>query len=218
MSNTLSLSLLLSAGTVLALFFIALPAAYIFSYSRSKIISLIETVFLLPMILPPTVLGFYLLLFYSSPLFRDVLHIRPAFSFSGILFSSILFSLPLMTSHLKTGFDNISRSLLTVSYSLGKSKTETFLRIQLPLLIPSIITGSIMTFVHTIGAFGIILMTGGNIPGQTRTLSIDIYENVETMNYQAAHKGALLLLCISMAAMITARYLFKQGKNLHALH
>jgi len=167
----------------------------------------VEAVVALPLVLPPTVLGFYLLygLGPRSPLgraYEAVVGHRFPFSFEGLLIASILYSLPFAVQPFAAALAGVDRRLLEASYSLGASRLRTFLRVALPLSWNGILAGAVLTFAHTMGEFGVVLMVGGNIAGKTRTLSIVIFDHVEALEYEAANRSAALLLALSFAVLI----------------
>jgi molybdate transport system permease protein len=166
----------------------------------------VDTVGGLPLVLPPTVIGFYLLLFLAPEGFlgsflETLFGVRPAFSFSGILVASIVYSFPFMVQPLKNGVAGVDRRLVEAAYTLGKSRPATFFRVVIPNMRTSLLTGVAMTFAHTMGEFGVILMVGGNIPGRTRVASLYIYERVEMLDYPAAHAYSLILLGLSFCIL-----------------
>jgi molybdate transport system permease protein len=163
---------------------------------------LVEAVVALPIVLPPTVLGFYVLVALGSrsPLGRwwQSLTGHPlAFSFEGLLIGSVLYSLPFAVQPFAASFASVDARLLAASATLGASKWRTFLRVVLPLSLPGLVTGVALSFAHTLGEFGVVLMVGGSIPGVTRTVSIDIYDKVQALDYSGASQSALVLLAIS---------------------
>lgn len=202
------LSLQLAFLTTLVLFIIALPFAYIFSFWKIRLRVLWESLISLPLVLPPTVLGFYILLFFAPDsfighFFDQVFGIRLIFNFYGLLIASCIFSFPFMFNPLRDGMKKIPRNMIEVSYTLGKTRFETLRRIILPNIIPSLITGLITTFSHTVGAFGILLMVGGNIPGVTKVASIALYEKVEALDFSSAHMYSFILLALSFVSIIS---------------
>jgi molybdate transport system permease protein len=193
----------LVAGLLLA---IGLPIAYWIAYSRWRGKFLLEAVVALPMVLPPTVLGFYVLVALGprSPLgqvWRSLTGHTLAFTFEGLLLGSILYSLPFAVQPFAAAFSSVDAKLLAASATLGASRFRAFAGVILPLSVPGILTGLVLSFAHTMGEFGVVLMVGGNIPGVTRTVSIDIYDRVQALDYGAANHTALLLLAISFAAL-----------------
>lgn len=185
---------------------IGLPIAYWITFSRWRWKFLAEAVVALPIVLPPTVLGFYLLLALGSrsPLGRgwQVLTGHTlAFTFEGLVIGSVLYSLPFAVQPFAASFAAVDPKLMAASASLGVSKIGTFVRVILPLSTPGLVTGAALSFAHTMGEFGVVLMVGGNIPGVTRTVSIDIYDQVQASNYAAANQTALVLLLISFLVL-----------------
>jgi molybdate transport system permease protein len=181
---------------------IGLPIAYWISFSRWRWKFLVESVVALPIVLPPTVLGFYVLLALGSrsPIGRWWASFSGhtlAFTFEGLVIGSVLYSLPFAVQPFATSFAYVDPKLMAASATLGASPFRTFLRVVLPLSVPGLITGWALSFAHTMGEFGVVLMVGGNIPGVTRTVSIDIYDQVQALNYSAANETALVLLVIS---------------------
>lgn len=197
----------LATLTALILVAVGLPIAYWLSYSRRRWKFLIESVVALPLVLPPTVLGFYILVAIGphSPLgqFYTSLVGHPLpFTFEGLLFASVLYSLPFAVQPFATAFDQVDRRLIEASWTLGVSRLKTFVKLILPLSKAGVITGAVLSFAHTLGEFGVVLMVGGNIEGETRTVSIDIYDEVQALNYAGAAKTALFLLVISYLVLL----------------
>lgn len=195
---TVRLAALVSATLVV----IGLPIAYWITYSRRRWKFLVEAVVALPIVLPPTVLGFYVLVALGSrsPLGRwwqSLTGHTLAFTFEGLLIGSIIYSLPFAVQPFAASFASVDTRLLAASATLGASKWRTFFRVALPLSLPGLVTGVALSFAHTMGEFGVVLMVGGNIPGVTRTVSIDIYDKVQALNYSGASQTALVLLIIS---------------------
>lgn len=201
------LTLKLATLTSLILVVVGLPLAYWLSFSRWRWKFLIESVVALPLVLPPTVLGFYILVAIGphSPVGRFystlVGHPLP-FTFEGLLFASILYSLPFAVQPFAAAFVQVDRRLLEAAWTLGVSRLRTFLRLIIPLSTAGIITGAVLSFAHTLGEFGVVLMVGGNIEGVTRTVSIDIYDEVQALNYAAAAKTAFFLLVVSYGVLL----------------
>jgi molybdate transport system permease protein len=203
----LRLSVLLAALTTFALLAIGLPIAHWLTTTRWRWKILVEAVVALPVLLPPTVLGFYLLVAFSprSPLGRGFVAATGhtlAFSFEGLLLASILYSLPFAVQPFAAALARVDQRLVEASYSLGESRLHTFRRVTLPLALPGVIAGAVLTFAHTLGEFGVVLMVGGNIPGATRTLSISIYDAVEQLDYASAGRTSLLLLLVSFSVLV----------------
>jgi len=195
----LTLQLAITVSAVLLV--IGLPIAYWIAFSRWRWKFLVEAVVALPIVLPPTVLGFYVLVALGprSPLGRWSIALTGhtlAFTFSGLVVGSILYSLPFAVQPFAASFAAVDHKLIAASSTLGASAWKTFFRLIVPLSIPGLITGAALTFAHTMGEFGVVLMVGGNIPGVTRTVSIDIYDRVQASDYAGANLTALLLLVL----------------------
>jgi molybdate transport system permease protein len=204
--QSVGLSIRLAATTTLLLLVVGLPLGYWIARSRRPWRPLVEAIVALPLILPPTVLGFYLLLAMGpngplGALWAGATGGRLSFSFEGLLLASVLYSLPFAVQPFSVAFAAVDRSLLEVSWTLGRSGVATFLRVVAPLSMGGILTGMILTFAHTLGEFGVVLMVGGNIPGETRTVSIAIYDRVQALDYAGAAATALPLLFISFAVL-----------------
>ena len=200
------LTALLAGVTTLLLFPIASPLAWWLARSDSKGRSLVEAVVAMPLVLPPTVLGFYLLVMlnpesFVGGLWFNVTGESLTFSFSGLVIASVIYSLPFMVQPLHATFRAVPVPVLEAAATLGASPRDQWLNVVLPLAKRGYLTGGVLTFAHTVGEFGVVLMMGGNIPGETRVLSIAIYEHVETLNYQAAHSLALGLMCFSFLSL-----------------
>ncbi|MEL0259448.1 MAG: molybdate ABC transporter permease subunit [Halieaceae bacterium] len=200
------LTVLLAGVTTLLLFPIASPLAWWLARSDSKGRSLVEAVVAMPLVLPPTVLGFYLLVMLNPESFVGGLWLNVTgesltFSFSGLVIASVIYSLPFMVQPLHATFRAVPVPVLEAAATLGASPRDQWLNVVLPLAKRGYLTGGVLTFAHTVGEFGVVLMMGGNIPGETRVLSIAIYEHVETLNYQAAHSLALGLMCFSFLSL-----------------
>jgi molybdate transport system permease protein len=199
------LTLELAALTTALLLVVGLPLATWLAGSAFYLKPVAEAVISLPLVLPPSVLGFYLLLAFSPAnhlgrWLETVFDVRLVFSFPGLVLASVIYSLPFMVQPLQAGLAGVPASLKEASYTLGRSRLTTLFRVQLPQIKPALLTGLVLSFAHTIGEFGLVLMIGGNIPGQTRVASIAIYNEVETLNYAAAHiySGVLLVLAFSI--------------------
>lgn len=204
--NALRLTLQLASASTLLLLLFGTPLAWGLATKQWRGKVLIETIVALPLVLPPTVLGFYLLLAFApqSPLGRmlESFGIAPlAFSFSGLVLGSAIYSLPFVVQPLQNAFAAIGSRPFEVAATLGLNRRQRFMRIALPLAKPGFITASTLGFAHTLGEFGVVLMIGGNIPDQTRVASIAIYEHVETVNYPQAHGLSMLLLLLSFALL-----------------
>ena len=199
---TVRLAVLVAATLVV----IGLPIAYWISYSRRRWKFLVEALVALPIVLPPTVLGFYVLVALGSrsPLGRwwqALTGHTLAFTFEGLLIGSIIYSLPFAVQPFAASFASVDSRLLAASATLGASKLRTFVLVVLPLSVPGLVTGVALSFAHTMGEFGVVLMVGGNIPGVTRTVSIDIFDKVQALNYSGANQTAMVLLVISFVIL-----------------
>ena len=203
----LRLSLLLSTVTTLALLVLGLPIAQWLTTTRWRWKVLVEAVVALPLVLPPTVLGFYLLVAFGprSPLGRAFVAATGhtlAFSFEGLFLASILYSLPFAVQPFAAALARVDPRLVEASYTLGESRLRTFRRVTLPLALPGVVAGAVLAFAHTLGEFGVVLMVGGNLPGTTRTLSISIFDAVEQLDYASAGRTSLLLLALSFSVLV----------------
>ncbi len=188
------------------LFVIALPIAYWITYSRWRLKFLAEAVVALPIVLPPTVLGFYLLVALGprSPLghlWQSLTGYSLAFTFQGLVIGSVIYSLPFAVQPFAASFAAVDSRLIAASATLGASKLRTFFEIILPLSVSGVVAGVVLAFAHTLGEFGVVLMIGGNIPGVTRTISIEIYDQVQALDYSSAGVTALVLLAISFGLL-----------------
>ncbi|WP_027468763.1 molybdate ABC transporter permease subunit [Deefgea rivuli] len=214
----LLLTLKLATHTTLLLTIVGIPLAYFLAFGRSRIRYIVEVISSLPLVLPPTVLGFYLLLLFSptSPVggwLAQVWDIRLAFSYAGLVIGSMLFSLPFMLLPLTSAFRAVPPNLLDAARTLGKSEINILARVILPNCKIGLIGALILTFAHTVGEFGVVLMIGGNIPGQTQVASIALYHEVETLNYAAAHWYAAVLVGFSFLILLALRLLSVRAKH-----
>ena len=205
--QTLLLTAKLALSTTLILFVIGLPVAALLAFTRFRLKVIFEALINMPMVLPPTVIGYYLLVAFSPQhAFGGFLErwfdLRLAFTFQGVLIASVIFSLPFMVQPLQNGFVALPKSYREAAYTLGKSKIETFFRVLVPNIKPSIVTAIAMTFAHSIGEFGIVLMVGGNMPGETRVASIAIYDEVQSLNYTTANQYSLILFAVSFVLLV----------------
>ncbi len=205
--TAISVTFQLATLTALILLVVGLPIAYWLTFSRWQWKFLVESVVALPLVLPPTVLGFYILVAIGphSPvgrLYTDLVGHPLPFTFEGLLVASILYSLPFAVQPFSAAFDQVDRRLLEASWTLGVSRLATFFKLVLPLSTAGVVTGIVLSFAHTLGEFGVVLMVGGNIEGETRTVSIDIYDEVQSLNYAGAAKTALFLLVISYTVLL----------------
>jgi molybdate transport system permease protein len=197
----------LAAVTTAILFVIGIPLAYWIAYTRFRFKPVVETLVSMPLVLPPSVLGFYLLLAFSpqhafGQWLEQWFHLRLVFSFEGLVIGSVIFSLPFMVHPLQAGFQNLPASLIEASRTLGKPDIVTLFRVLLPNIKPALLSGAVLSFAHTVGEFGVILMIGGNIPGVTKVASIAIYDEVESLNYAAANFYALVLFAVTFAILL----------------
>ncbi|MEI6946389.1 molybdate ABC transporter permease subunit [Paraflavisolibacter sp. H34] len=201
------LSMKLSLVTTAILLVTGVPVAYWLAGRGTWVKLVIEALITLPLVLPPSVLGFYLLLAFSPQnapgrWLREALDLQLVFSFEGLVVASLLYSLPFMVSPVKSAFAHLPPSLSEASYTMGKSRRETFFRVLLPNIRYPLLTACILTFAHTLGEFGVVLMIGGNIPGVTRVASIAIYDAVEGMDYALAGQYSLLLFAFTFVIVI----------------
>jgi len=201
------LTLRLAVGTTAILLIVAMPLAWWIASGFGAGRALVQAIVALPLVLPPTVLGFYLLIALgplSAP-GRFLMHVlgHPlAFSFTGLLVGSVIYSLPFAVQPLVSGFSAVDGAYVEAAAGLGASPWRTFWSVVLPLTRGSLLTSAVLAFTHTVGEFGVVLMLGGNIPGATQTLSIALYNQVEEFNYSAANRTALLLVAVSLLALM----------------
>jgi molybdate transport system permease protein len=202
----LSIRLALCVAAILLL--LGMPLAYWLAQTKWRGKFLVESIVALPLVLPPTVLGFYLLVAMGSngllgKLWMAWFGHTLAFTFLGLVIASVLYSLPFAVQPLVGAFENVDARFLDAAAVLGAGRWRTFREIILPLSIPGVVTAAVLSFAHTLGEFGVVLMVGGNIPGITRTVSIDIYDHVQSLEYGAANRMAVALLLISFAVLAT---------------
>lgn len=212
---TMMLTFKLASITTFILLIIAIPLAWMLAFSKIRFKSIIETIVSMPLVLPPSVLGFYLLLAFSPSSgigsFLIDHGIRLAFSFEGLVIGSVLFSLPFMVHPIQAALSQVPLSIIEASYTLGKSPLITALRVVFPSIRHGLISGIVLAFAHTVGEFGVILMIGGNIPGETRVASIAIYDEVESLNYAMAHQYALTLFVVTFVILLLVYTLNKKS-------
>lgn len=214
----LTLKLALISTSILLVF--GLPVAYWLSKGHSFFKIIIEAIFTMPLVLPPSVLGFYLLLAFSpqqglGKWLLQHFNLQFVFSFEGLVFASVIYSLPFMVSPVKSALQQLPKSLAHASFTMGKSGWQTFFYVLLPNIRATLLTASVMTFAHTLGEFGVVLMIGGNIPGVTRVASIAIYNSVENMDYHTANIYSLILFCLTFVLVIAVFIINKSAhKNL----
>jgi len=218
------LSFKLAAVTTLILFVICLPLSWYLANTKSKIKPYLETITALPLVLPPSVLGFYILIALSSNsilgnFLDEVFDIQLAFTFSGLVIASVFYSLPFMVQPLQNGFESLNKHMIEASYIAGKSTVVTIFKVALPNIKPALLTALIITFAHTIGEFGVVLMVGGSIEGQTKVASIAIYELSESMDYTNAHIYSAFMLLISFVVLLSV-YMFnaKEKRKLFGIN
>ncbi|SHO81352.1 Molybdenum transport system permease protein ModB (TC 3.A.1.8.1) [hydrothermal vent metagenome] len=202
------LSFKLALITTIILFIISLPLAWYLSQTKSRLKPLLEAFTALPLILPPSVLGFYILMVLSqnSPIgafFKNQFDITLLFNFTGLVVASCFYSLPFMVQPLQGGFEGVNKNMLEASYIAGKGRIETIFRVALPNIKPSLITAIIITFAHTVGEFGVVLMVGGSIPEETKVASVAIYEMVEIMDYESAHIYSGIMIVLSFLVLFS---------------
>ena len=212
--TALGVSFRLSFWTMVLLVFAGMPIAYWVAFSRWRFKFLVEAIVALPLVLPPTVLGFYVLISIGprSPLgglYRDITGSLLPFSFEGLLMASVLYSLPFAVQPFASAFGAVDRRLIEASHCLGATRWRTFRRVILPLSLPGVVTGMVLSFAHTLGEFGVVLMVGGNLAGKTRTASISIYDSVQALDYAPAFQTSLLLLAVSFAVLVVTYWLQK---------
>ena len=208
------LSFKLAAVTTFILFLIAVPMAWWLSQTKSKAKPFLEAISSLPIVLPPSVIGFYILftLSYNSPIgafFEETFGIKLVFNFTGLVIASCFYSFPFMVQPLQGGFETLNKNMLEASYIAGKSKFQTLVLVALPNIKPALLTALIVTFAHTVGEFGVVLMVGGSIPGETKVASVAIYEFVEILDYSQAHIYSAIMLVMSFLVLLGV-YIFNQ--------
>lgn len=211
----LILTFKLALVTTALLLLVSVPLAYWLAYSRSRVRPVVETLVSMPLVLPPTVLGFYFLLAFSpgnafGSWLEEWLGLRLVFSFPGLVLASLIYSLPFMVHPIQAGLSGLSPSLKEAAYVMGKSRWTTLRRVLLPNIRPSLLTGVVLAFAHTVGEFGVVLMIGGSIPGQTRVASIAIYDEVEALNYGTANFYSAVLFAITFCILLVV-YLVNGG-------
>ena len=211
------LSFKLAGITTFILFLISVPLAWYLSQTSSRVKPFLEALTALPIVLPPSVLGFYILvaLSHNSPIgafFDEQFGIKLVFNFTGLVVASCFYSLPFMVQPLQSGFESINKNMLEASYIAGKSTFETLLKVALPNIKPALMTAIIVTFAHTVGEFGVVLMVGGSIQGETKVASVAIYEMVEVMDYTSAHIYSAIMIIISFLVLLGV-YIFNAKES-----
>ncbi|MDW3209131.1 MAG: molybdate ABC transporter permease subunit [Reichenbachiella sp.] len=213
--NTIYITFKLAIITTSVLLLVGIPLAYWLAYGSSKLKFIFEALIALPLVLPPTVLGFYLLIAFSSQSslgkFLDShFNLSIAFTFSGLVIGSVIYSLPFMIQPIQAGFQQLSPSLKEASYTLGKSRWQTLTMVLLPNIKSALLTGIVLSFAHTIGEFGVVLMIGGNLD-ETRVASIAIFDSVNRLDYATAHSYSLLLLLFSFVILALVYFFNKKA-------
>jgi len=212
------LSFKLALITAIILFVISLPLAWYLARSQSRFKPILEAITALPIVLPPSVLGFYLLWAFSANSYlgeflKSHFDITLTFSFAGLVLASCIYSLPFMIQPLQAGFEGLNPHMIESSFIAGKSKLQTLLFVAIPNIKPSLLMAFIVTFAHTVGEFGVVLMVGGSIPGETKVASVAIYEQVEVMDYANAHIYSLVMLLISFSVLLVVYIFNHRYKN-----
>jgi len=211
------LSFKLAAITTIILFIIALPLSWWLSETKSRSKPFIEAIVSLPIVLPPSVLGFYILVVlspnsYIGAFFEDIFGVKLVFNFTSLVIASCFYSFPFMVQPLQSGFESLNKNILEASYLAGKSRLESVFRVVLPNMKPALISAWIITFAHTVGEFGVVLMVGGSIPSETKVASVAIYEYVEILDYSSAHIYSALMLVMSFIVLLGV-YTFNRHYN-----
>jgi molybdate transport system permease protein len=211
------LSFKLAGITTIILFLIALPVSWWLSQSKCRCKPFVEAIVSMPIVLPPSVIGFYILyaLSYNSPIgafFEETFGVKLVFNFTGLVIASCFYSFPFMVQPLQGGFESMNKNMLEASYIAGKTGLQTLMYVALPNIKPALITAIIVTFAHTVGEFGVVLMVGGSIPGETKVASVAIYEFVEILDYSQAHVYSAIMIVLSFTVLFGV-YLFNQHHN-----
>ncbi len=210
------LTLKLATVTTVILLVIALPLGWWLARTQNRLRPLVEAVTALPLVLPPTVLGFYLLIFMSPQTAFGAFWVRVTgetltFSFTGLVIASLIYSLPFAVQPMQTAFMAVPQATLDAARTLGASARDAFLSVSLPLARRGFLTAAVLSFAHTVGEFGVVLMVGGNIPGETRVVSIEVFTAVETLDYQTAHLLSALLLIFSFTVLTLVYVMNRRG-------
>ena len=216
--NPIWLSLKLALITTLILLVLGLPLAYWLSRKNTLFRLILEAFITMPLVLPPSVLGFYLLLAFSPQntlgrWLHDTFDIQLVFSFGGLVVASVVYSLPFMINPVRSAFAQLPHSISQASYTMGKSEWQTLLHILIPNITPSILTAAVLTFAHTLGEFGVVLMIGGNIPGVTKVASIAIYDSVEQLDWTQANNYSLVLFLLTFVIVTTVFVVNRKSVN-----
>tara|TARA_B100001540_G_scaffold91167_1_gene82421 strand:+ start:778 stop:1473 length:696 start_codon:yes stop_codon:yes gene_type:complete len=210
--SAINLTFKLSLITCIFLFFFGTPIAYYLAFKKSKYSPLLEALVTMPLVLPPTVIGFYLIVFFNpetilGKIFITITGNQLAFSFNGLVFASIIYSLPFWVQPLQNSFQSVDKKVLEAASNMGASKLDLFNKVIFPLCKKGFLTSFILSFAHTVGEFGIVLMVGGNIEKETRVLSISIYDHVEQLSYSNANSLSLILIIFSFITLLFLYYL-----------
>ncbi|HIQ47099.1 MAG TPA: molybdate ABC transporter permease subunit [Sulfurovum sp.] len=211
------LSFKLAGLTTVILFVLALPLSWYLSQTQSRAKPVLEALTALPIVLPPSVIGFYILIVLSpnsalGGFFEDLFGVKLVFSFTGLVVASCFYSLPFMVQPLQSGFESLNKHMLEASYLAGKSTLQTLWHVALPNMKPALLTALIITFAHTVGEFGVVLMVGGSIPGETKVASVAIYEMVEVMAYGQAHIYSAIMVLMSFVVLLCV-YIFNHKQK-----
>jgi len=211
------LSFKLASITTIILFLVCVPFAWYLSQTSSKSKPFLEALSALPIVLPPSVLGFYILVTLApnsllGSFLYETFDIKLLFTFSGLVVASCFYSLPFMLQPIQSGFEALNQNMIEASYLAGKSKLQTIIKIALPNIKPSILTAIIITFAHTVGEFGVVLMVGGSIPNETKVASVSIYEMVEVMDYSSAHIYSGIMVFMSFLVLLSV-YIFNHKEK-----
>ena len=212
--ETMQLTFLVATLTTLILLPIGIVLGNFLAFSHNPLRPVLEVLVWMPLVLPPSVLGFYLLITFSptnalGAFLLKYFHIKLVFSFEGLILASVIFSLPFMCNPIKSALSSLSPTLKEASYTLGKNRIYTLFFVLLPNIKPALLLGCVTSFAHTIGEFGVVMMIGGNIPNQTRVASIAIYDEVESLNYDLAHQYAFSLFALCFVLLLGIFYLNK---------
>jgi molybdate transport system permease protein len=212
------LSFKLAFCVTVILLVVGIPFAWFLAKSRSKFKPVLEAVTALPIVLPPSVLGFYLLILLSTSsfvgeFFYKYFDLRLVFTFPGLVVASCIYSFPFMVQPIQSGFESVDKNIIEASYVSGKGKITTLFRVVLPNIKTSLLSAIVITFAHTIGEFGVVLMVGGSIPGKTEVASVAIYDYVETLDYESAHVYSAILLLISFLVLLFVYYFNEKNKK-----
>ncbi|MEM8800538.1 MAG: molybdate ABC transporter permease subunit [Pseudomonadota bacterium] len=207
MMGPVALTLVLAGLTTVILLMIAIPLGWWLATTRARLRPLVEAITTMPLVLPPTVLGFYLLILMAPDAPLGALWVRLtgdslSFSFAGLVLASVIYSLPFAVQPISSAFSAMGRAPIEMARTLGATRLDAFLSVALPMTRRGMLTAAVLSFAHTVGEFGVVLMVGGNIPGRTKVISIAIYEHVETLNYGSAHRLSLGLMAFALITLL----------------